>query len=262
MPVEISLLRIISIACTLYFRKERNSSSGARGDIWIESRMIPELLDRVKKFIGQEGIHHKEHEKFWDILEDMNLKPQRFARFYNYTAYNFPEKGLFRLLGNKRGAHLALSLTSALEHFTALLGDGGLRHDPFSGLTKEVRLLLHWHAAEELEHKSVCFDLYNKVGGDYPTRVAGMVLASIFLWLYIGAGQMYFVAMDDQKDWSKLPEQYYTFLKSWLSNEGMTNIRKCIWIITRRIFIRMTMITITWPGNSLKNTKSTLRKWA
>lgn len=185
----------------------------------------PELLDRVKKFIGQEGVHHKEHEKFWDILEKMNLKPRRFARFYSYTAYNFLEKGIFNLLGKKRGAYLSLSVTAALEHFTALLGDGGLRHDPFSGLPEEVRLLLHWHAAEELEHKSVCYDLYEKVGGDYPTRVAGMVFATIFLWLYLGAGQMYFVAMDDQKDWTKLPGQYVSFMTNWLSNKGMSNIR-------------------------------------
>lgn len=184
----------------------------------------PELLDRVKKFIGQEGVHHKEHEKFWDVLDDMGLKPRRFARFYNYTAYNFLEKNMMRLTG-RRGPLLALSVTTALEHFTALLGDGGLRHNPFGDLPKDIQLLLNWHAAEELEHKSVCFDLYKKVGGDYETRVAGMVLASIFLWVYLIAGQMYFVAMDKEKDLLKLPGQYLNFMRRWLSNEGMSNIR-------------------------------------
>ena len=187
----------------------------------------PELLDRVKKFIGQEGVHHKEHEKFWDILKDMGLKPRAFAKFYNYTAYNFIEKNLFRLMGKKRGNLLALSVTTALEHFTALLGDGGLRtEDLFDKLPKNVRMLMLWHAAEELEHKSVCFDLYEKVGGDYSTRVAGMVFATIFLWLYLGAGQMYFVATDKEATLSKLPKDLIQFYGAFFSSRGTANIRK------------------------------------
>jgi predicted metal-dependent hydrolase len=185
-----------------------------------------ELVDRVKKFIGQEGVHHKEHEKFWDILDDMGLKPRRFARFYSYTAYHFLEKSMRAVAGKERGPLMALSVTAALEHFTALLGDGGLRMDPFGTLPHDVKMLMHWHAAEELEHKSVCYDLYEKVGGDYPTRVAGMMLATIFLWLYLGAGQIYFVAMDDQKNWRTILPQYLAFMRKWVSTEGISNIRK------------------------------------
>ncbi|MCP4121621.1 MAG: metal-dependent hydrolase [Bacteroidetes bacterium] len=57
---------------------------------------------------------------------------------------------------------------------------------------------MRWHAAE-FEHKAACFDLYEKVGEDYNTGIAGMVLSTIFLWLYLMAGQMYFVATDDEK---------------------------------------------------------------
>lgn len=184
----------------------------------------PELLDRVKKFIGQEGVHYAEHEKFWDFLEDMGLKPRRFAEFYNKTAYTFLEKGIRRIWG-KKGNYLALSVTTALEHFTALLGDGALRADPFKKLPENIRMLLKWHAAEELEHKSVCFDLYEKVGGDYKTRVAGMVIASAFLWVYLYAGQLYFVAVDKEKKWSELPAQYVQWLSIWFGHEGMKNIR-------------------------------------
>lgn len=195
-----------------------------------------ELTARVKQFIGQEGVHHKEHEKFWDILERMNLKPRRFARFYSYTAYRFLERGMLAIAGREKGPYLALSVTAALEHFTALLGDGGLRNNPFDKLPEDVRLLMQWHAAEELEHKSVCYDLYEKVGGDYPTRVLGMVLATIFLWLYLGAGQLYFVAMDDAKKWGKLPVDYYRFITSWWKNEGMSNVRTMYFDYYKRDF--------------------------
>lgn len=183
----------------------------------------PELLDRVKKFIGQEGVHFKEHEKFWDVLEAMNLKPRRFARFYSYTAYNFLEKGVRKLVGGK-GNMLALSVTAALEHFTALLGDGGLRANPFRDLPDELETMLKWHAAEELEHKAVCYDLYVKVGGTQDMKVAGMVIATLFLWVYLFMGQMYFVAVDDKKNWKTMPKDYLDFLTGWMSNQGMRNI--------------------------------------
>lgn len=186
-----------------------------------------QLTDRVMKFIGQEGVHHKEHEKFWDVLENFGLNPRPFAKFYNYTAYNFIEKRLFQLMGKKQGNLMALSVTTALEHFTALLGAGGLEeNNPFNNLPKDLKLLLQWHAAEELEHKSVCYDLYEEVGGTYEMRIAGMVFASIFLWVYLLGGQAYFIAVDKEKDWKQMPSQLIQFWKGFLSSKGVKNLRE------------------------------------
>ena len=186
----------------------------------------PQLVDRVKKFIGQEGVHHKEHEKFWDILEGMGLKPYRLAKIYDKIAYKFLENTLFKILPKKRADLLALSVTTAAEHFTALLGDGGLRANPFGELSKDVKLLLQWHCAEELEHKSVCFDLYTEVGGDYNTRIAGMLFATVLLWVFLFGGQLYFVANDKEKDWKKVPSDFIEFWKAFGKSEGINNIGK------------------------------------
>src|SRR3954463_7817537 len=45
----------------------------------------PELKKRVKNFIGQEGTHYAEHQKFWDIMEDQELKPTGFLDFFRAT---------------------------------------------------------------------------------------------------------------------------------------------------------------------------------
>ena len=185
-----------------------------------------ELTDRIKKFIGQEGVHNVEHEKFWGILENMGIPAYKFANFYNKSAYRFVEGNIFRFLGKKKGHEMTLSITTALEHFTALLGEGLLVRNPFFDLPKDVEMLLKWHAAEELEHKSVCYDVFQKVSGDYNTRIAGMLIASGILWFYLGAGQLYFVAVDKNKNWIDLPKDLAQFLYTLSKSESMRSVAK------------------------------------
>jgi uncharacterized protein len=44
-----------------------------------------------------------------------------------------------------------------------------------------MRELLLWHAAEEIEHKSVAFDVLKQVNPSYALRIAGLALATINL---------------------------------------------------------------------------------
>lgn len=186
----------------------------------------PALVDRIKKFIGQEGVHNKEHEKFWDILEGMGVPAYKYADFYSKTAYQYFEQGVFKLLGQKRGGEFALSVTTALEHFTALLGEGLLQKSPFYDLPEDVSMLLKWHAAEELEHKSVCYDVYEKVSGDYPTRVAGMLTATGILWFYLIGGQIYFVATDKDKKWIDMPLDFAKFMLAVGASKSIRSVFK------------------------------------
>lgn len=110
---------------------------------------------------------------------------------------------------------MTLSLTTALEHYTAIMANA-LFHEPFANTDNiEPRMLelLHWHASEEIEHKAVCFDVLKEVDGNYYVRVSGMVLASIMLWSYIGMGQIYFIAKTKIKALLKCPLKYICLSK-------------------------------------------------
>ncbi len=55
-----------------------------------------------------------------------------------------------------------------------------------------MRDLLLWHAAEEIEHKSVAFDVLREVDPRYRVRVAGMLVASLYLatWWTLGTAML------------------------------------------------------------------------
>ena len=145
----------------------------------------PVLRRQVGDFIHQEAMHNKVHTSCNAIL----------ARDYpNCSRAERISLGLFRFLG-KLPRRFRLSLSSALEHFTSMVADTLLRYPTeFSKIfPREVAEMWIWHAAEETEHKSVCFDVYCSAYGNgplsYVDRVLGMLLATpLFLFVMLAAG--------------------------------------------------------------------------
>lgn len=146
-----------------------------------ESRITdPELKARIKGFYGQEGRHGHEHERFFEVLEEQGYEVDDFLRWYEHLAYE--------VLEQKFPPNVRLSVTAALEHFTAAMGRNALRSD-FLDLAHPVMAdLMRWHAAEEIEHKSVAFDVFQEVDGRYWVRVLGLFLALVGLTRFWAEG--------------------------------------------------------------------------
>ena len=83
---------------------------------------------------------------------------------------------------------LRLSVTAALEHFTAVMSEETLRFDRLIDAHPVMRSLLMWHSAEEIEHKSVAFDVYEAVGGGYVVRMLGLFMAAVLLMYFWSVG--------------------------------------------------------------------------
>ena len=132
----------------------------------------PVLKKRVAGFIGQESVHGQEHRKLNTQLADMGYPLVRFLLFAPTSVRQKVVLRIEKLLPAK--VHLAM--TAAAEHYTAVLGARVLSNDEIQAIPgdPEVWRLLNWHAMEELEHKSVAFDVYRSVGGSERTRIAVM----------------------------------------------------------------------------------------
>jgi uncharacterized protein len=184
----------------------------------------PELKKRVDNFIGQEGTHFAEHQKFWDIMESQDLQPMKFVDFFRKTAWNgienWARKTLTRdNLGNK----IALSVTVALEHYTAMLAESGIiNKDITQNMPQEMKDLFMWHAAEEIEHKAIPFDVLKEVDDSYALRVGGMAIATWGLWFYLGVGTAVLTYNDKDIDRKEIPKYLGEFLQKFASSFGGT----------------------------------------
>ena len=132
----------------------------------------PELRAQVKGFFGQEGRHAREHDRFNDIMRGQGFRIDGFLDFYERTQ---------RRIERASPPKLRLATTAACEHFTAIMAEGAFTRGALDNADPRMQTLLAWHAAEEIEHKAVAFDVLQQVDPSYALRVAGMALATTFL---------------------------------------------------------------------------------
>lgn len=141
----------------------------------------PELKAAVTAFIGQEAMHGREHEEYNEAL---------FARVPAAARFEKLIGSFLGFLQRRLPKSSQLSVTIALEHFTAILADGLLK-DPriLENADPRFAALWRWHALEETEHKSVAFDVWETVmgrgTGAYLQRSSGLLAATIVFWALI-----------------------------------------------------------------------------
>jgi predicted metal-dependent hydrolase len=173
-------------------------------------RAVRGMLDRapaeqkaeLKKFLGQESVHDQVHRQFWARLRELGLPVDSFAKFFQDTAIDTMEPISEKLFGKK----FLLSATVGFEHYTAALADTAFSPGSklLSEMQQEVADMMGWHAAEEIEHKSVAFDMLSAIDDSYALRAGGMVVASALLTVYTVIGTVWFVAGDKELTFGKL----------------------------------------------------------
>jgi predicted metal-dependent hydrolase len=125
----------------------------------------PELADDLKRFCAQEGEHFRQHAKANDIIRGLNpayeaLRPLEAELDAEYKMFS-KEKPLKFNLAYAEGFE---SMTSAMSRAQLEVGLYDRTDSPLAQLGK-------WHVMEELEHRSVAFDVYEHVVGSWFYRV-------------------------------------------------------------------------------------------
>ncbi len=132
----------------------------------------PELQAQIKGFVGQEGWHAHEHERYFATMRDQGYEIdgflRRFRKFTQWTGKFLP-------------ASLRLAITAGAEHYTATLGAFTLSNPRIREAHPVMRQLITWHAVEEIEHKAVAFDVLAEVNPSYLLRITGYLVATLVL---------------------------------------------------------------------------------
>ncbi|UGQ27105.1 metal-dependent hydrolase [Acinetobacter calcoaceticus] len=143
------------------------------------------LLEDIRVFIAQEAFHSREHKTLNNHLihsnypEVIEIEAKTKARLDKLRKLSTVEQ---------------VAATVVMEHYTAtlarlLLTDQLIKQKT----TQESRNLWEWHALEELEHKSVAFDVLNAIGGNSSknrkaalARVSKLIMPIMFeYWIKI-----------------------------------------------------------------------------
>ncbi len=126
------------------------------------------LKKDIKAFIHQEAVHSKKHDEF-----NQKLK----AQGYDLDAVEEKTRRFFEFIEKYCSKKTALAVTVFIEHITALGGEVEMRYPKLlEGSHPKAAEFWRWHAAEELEHKSVAFDLHSSVGGGYFSRMFAILV--------------------------------------------------------------------------------------
>jgi predicted metal-dependent hydrolase len=134
----------------------------------------PELRAQVKAFFTQEGKHAREHQAYIELLESQGYKLSGYMAAYQRVVWGFIDPYF--------PPPLRLAMTAALEHYTAVMSEQTLTLGVFADGHPAMQQLIEWHAAEEIEHKSVAFDVLRKVAPGYALRVAGLLMGTLSLF--------------------------------------------------------------------------------
>ncbi|MFM7403441.1 MAG: metal-dependent hydrolase [Erythrobacter sp.] len=127
----------------------------------------PVLKADVHGFIGQEGVHYRNHRRYNEILK--RTYPE-LAEVEDELEADY--RGL-----QKRSLKWRLAYSAGFETMTMGITEWliGQRRMLFAGADRSVASLVLWHMVEETEHKTVAWDLYNHLYGDWRGRAWGLL---------------------------------------------------------------------------------------
>jgi predicted metal-dependent hydrolase len=117
----------------------------------------PKVLEGLKKFSAQEGQHYQMHKKFNETI-----------RREGFPGLDALEKELsddYKRFTNTKSLRFNLAYAEGFEALTMHAVKHIMEPDGFGDDLPVFMQMIEWHFVEELEHRTVAFDVYDHVCG-------------------------------------------------------------------------------------------------
>ncbi|MGJ8756463.1 metal-dependent hydrolase [Acinetobacter sp. HC8-3S] len=183
-----------------YFINEINNILPA-GEFWfcrLYNKVLPEITDEklkedVQAFIRQEAMHAVAHtsankeylsQRNIDIQRNLDIMDFLFTKALADKPFG---KEVPKILDHQWDL-FRLGVIATVEHMTCVLGKYALYNKRWEelGADPEMIDLIKWHGSEEIEHRTVAFDLYRHLGGGYIARYylsVAVIVGVLGLWV-------------------------------------------------------------------------------
>ncbi len=149
----------------------------------------PELARAVRDFVGQEAMHAHEHARSLAALTGLGFRVEPLARWFE-TATRWVLRPLIRHVARPTCAAAgSIAIFAGVEHWTATMSEVVLGQR-YPDVYNPIAALYYWHAAEELEHKSVVADVLAHLALSYPVRIAMFAFGTLAFGLLSVVGTL------------------------------------------------------------------------
>ncbi|MUM17871.1 MULTISPECIES: metal-dependent hydrolase [unclassified Mycobacteroides] len=159
----------------------------------------PELREVAFGFAAQEMMHAQSHDAaLWEFLGPNGIDARPFTRQADFAAA-LTQRILDSTSGaaHRRVLALSLAIYSGVEMLATTMGQWHLDADLEKFGADPVTLdMMRWHAAEEVEHRRVVFDVARYLGVGYLTRVVLGVSTAIGIFYLLARGTKFLVHSD------------------------------------------------------------------
>ena len=159
---------------------------------YVDELSDDEARDLLRAFSEQEELHSAAHDEVNATFAKWGVDVAREQRYADEV---------FGKLSRRLPRSWQLGVTAFSEHLTAVSAHLLFTEPAFEEwLDPQMLAFWRWHAAEELEHKAVAFDLFERLAGGYALRVASALAALVLL-----AGPFVRIANRMQRDDPRRP---------------------------------------------------------
>lgn len=127
-----------------------------------ESVKDPGLAADIDGFNGQEGQHYRQHKRFNDVVRQGTQGLEAYEERLSADYHRF---------SSQRSLRFNLAYAEGFEAYTSAMALFSLEIGLLERFDPSAKDLFQWHLMEELEHRTVAFDVYQHVVGNYLYRV-------------------------------------------------------------------------------------------
>lgn len=143
----------------------------------------PELVAQARSYLTQEREHHRQHKRFNEVVTAQQPGLLRIERWLQWT---------YRTLARRSSREFNLAFAAGFEAvaFSSARWADKHRHELFTGADGVASTLFLWHLAEEVEHKSVAFDVWNAIDGNRWRYLRAMFTSFVMLAGFVLIGTL------------------------------------------------------------------------